>query len=159
MSKVLKYSFSIEFLWNSKNGFSKKGVPKISFCINPSSRRDFDSVGVEILNALFLSSDELNDISSLNKVIDAILNVIQGRRDHTIVGNETESLEIKKDLSRIIDGLEMYGANPKDGENSWNITAPLNLQYIPTQEILEILQNWKNFLNANDSIILISEFS
>lgn len=150
MSKTLKYAHSLEFPWNKENGFSKKGVPKISFWINPKRERDFDAVGVEILNGLFLSSDKLRDINSLNTIIEEILNVIQGTKNHFYVGNEAESLKIKKDLSRVIDGIDIYGKIPEDGQNSWNISTPSNLQYIPTLEILEIFRNWKNFLIASE---------
>lgn len=157
MSKTLKYTLSIEFPWDQENGFSKRGVPKISFWINPNRERDFDAVGVEILNALFLSCDKLRDISSLNKVIEEILNVTQGIKKHFFIGYEAESLEIKKDLSRVIDGLDMYGKFPVDGQNSWNISTPSNLQYIPTIEILEIFRNWKNFLIVSERITLTNE--
>lgn len=154
MSKILKYSFSIEFLWHSRNSFSKKGVPKVSFYIVPSNSGEFDSVGIEILNTLFISYDKLKDIRYLNRVIDEILNVTQGRRSQVIIGNEAESLEIKKDLSRVIDGLDMYGSNPVDGENSWNISTPLHLQYIPTKEVLSFFVNWREFICYSDKVVL-----
>ena len=63
--------------------------------------------------------------------------------------NEVVVLE-KKDLSRIIDNL----GDSEDIEThlSWNVSTPLELQYIPTDEILEIFRSWYQFLKVQSYI-------
>ncbi len=155
----LKYNFFAEFEWNKEIGFSAEGTPKIKLYTNPEHNMGAGLVNFEILEMLFISSSNLSDVNYLQSVIKSIKDVKAGLLNETLINSETESLEVKKEFCRPLDNLDMYGSNPKDGNNSWNISTPLNLQYIPTEEILVLFHEWREFILVNKQTTLSRELS
>lgn len=152
---MIKYYFLLEFSWDKKFGFNPKGIPRVKFFPNFEETNKYGTVSYGILESMFISNTKLSDIKYIDLLITNIQNVIDGLIQSTIVNCETESLEINIDYARPIDNLDIHGTNsPIDGPNSWNLTTPIKLQYIPTSKILTLFKEWKLFLIAQNDIVL-----
>jgi hypothetical protein len=152
---MIDYYFLLEFSWDEKSGFNPNGIPRAKFLPNFEKTNKYGQVSYEILESLFISNTKLFDSKFLNVLINNIKNTIGGLEEITLVHCESESLEIRKEFTRPIDNLDIHGTSISiDGPNSWNISTPIELQYIPTVEILQLFEDWKQFLEAQKKVSL-----
>lgn len=152
--KTINYYFIKEYQWKS-NWFSETGLLKANIYPTDEFIQKNGYISFSILGTIFSSDNKLKNIQWLNELITNIEKVINGELEITGTHCETESLEIRKEFSRPIDNLDMHGSNPPiDGPNSWNVTTPLDLQYIPTIEILELFKDWRDFIITSNDVKL-----
>ncbi len=153
---MIKYYFLLEFSWDKKSGFNPNGIPRVKFLPNFEETNKYGQVSYVILESFFISNAKLFDIKFLDVLINNIENIIDGLKESIIVYCETESLEVTKEFTRPIDNLDIHGTNlTLYGSNSWNISTPKVLQYIPTTEILQLFKDWRQFLEKQKSVSLI----
>lgn len=144
--KTIDYYFIKEYQWK-KVWFSELGILKASIMPTNDFINKNGYINFSILSSIFSSDRMLKDINWVDELIKNIQKVLNGELEITGTYCETESLEIRRDFSRPIDNLDMHGSNPSnDTPNSWNVTTPIELQYIPTEEILQLFIDWKLFL-------------
>ncbi len=141
--KYLEYYFQLEFQWKN-DWFSKSGIPKP--IIRPSI--DFIQqnkyVDFNIIESVFISGIRYSYSDWLNK-LDKIKNDLS-HEGQSYIGNETAGLEIKIDFCRPIDNLgDEIGI---EAPLSWNLAIPLEFQYIPTLEIIQLFDDWCEFLSV-----------
>ncbi len=153
--KVINYEFFLEHLWKNQERFLIP-FPKVRIWTTSVFNKLFGRVDLTILEAIFVSHNNLRDINYVKILISNVLQVINGELAIAVVNCTAESLEIRKDRCRPIDNLEIYGSDPPvDGPNSWNKTTPLELQYLPTEEILKLFMDWLEFLLTIENMCLV----
>lgn len=140
---ILRYYFQLEFSWNktwySNEGFRRPIIRASNWVLSK------EYVDYTLLEEIFLHSRVLKDVESTKLEIERIRTQLEqsGSAYH---GNEHVGLEIKTDFSRPFDNLGTDDGI--EGPLNWNIATPEHLQYIPTREILQLFDDWLDFLKT-----------
>lgn len=140
---ILEYYFIQEFqwkdMWKSQNGISKP----IIRASNQVLKNQY--VDYSILEGIILHSKKLNNYNLGFGYVKELKSNLK-KNGISCIYNEVAELEIRKEFSRPIDNLGSI-----DGIGaplSWNIATPECLQYIPTIEIFQLLDDWVRFLKV-----------
>jgi hypothetical protein len=149
---MIEYYFLLEFSWSKEQQFSKNGFPRAKFHINFKYAEEHGWANYHILESVFTESNMLK-IDCITKKIQDIKSVIKGEKKETQIFSESVNLSVKKDFTRIEDNLgDTEGI---EAPISWNISTPTELQYIPTEKILQLFKDWKKFLQSQEKVTLI----
>ncbi len=101
-------------------------------------------VNYNILGDFIILTPSMHDYSKAELLISRLKQELSNKGE-TYYGNENIGLECKNDFCRPIDHLTP--TDLKDGASiNWNIITPIELQYIPTQEIFKLFEDWLEFL-------------
>ena len=141
--QTIEYYFKIEFQY--KNGIWLSNLGNLRVSVNATQEiLKLRYVNYNILGDFIVLTPSMHQISKAELLINRIKQELTDKGE-TYYGNENIGLEIKYDFSRPIDHLTPV---EKRGEQSinWNIITPLELQYIPTQEIFKLFDDWLDFL-------------
>jgi len=149
--RVLDYYFIKEYQWKL-NWFSKSGLLKVNVFPTNEFIREKGYVNFNIVGEIFLAKKEFLDIKYINSTISKIKQVITGDLTIYEISNECVLLEIKKIYTRPISLLG--DSTGEEAPLSWNLSTPVELQKIPTKEILQLFKDWKQFLNTQKDVII-----
>ena len=141
--KTLDYYFIKEYQWKTK-WVSEIGGLKVK--VNPTNEfiQKFNYIDFNIIGQIFTSKKEFYNTQFVDSIITEIKKVISFERTSYLIGSEIVLLEVGNISTRPID---MIGdAEGLEVPLSWNVSTPIHLQYIPTSEILNIFEDWLDFL-------------
>ena len=141
--KYLEYYFVLEFQWNQK-WFSSQGIAKTVINFTHDVYSVYGFVDYSIVSSIFSLSNRFQNHEKFTELLNDLKNHIQTQRPYTI-SEELVGLEFEGDTCRPIDYLSLYGPN---GTSNWNLSTKVELQFIPAQEIIEIMEKWKIFLEV-----------
>ncbi len=149
--KTIDYYFTKEYQWKS-TWFSDTGLLKAKVYPTNEFIQQFKYIDFNLVGQIFTSKKEFYDIVFVDSIISEIKKVINLEKTIHIISSEIVLLEIQRINSKPIDMLgDIEGI---EAPLSWNISTPKELQYIPTVEILQLFQDWKSFLIAQNNVIL-----
>lgn len=139
--KVLEYYFKVEFQWLD-NWFSKAGV--CHAIVNPSQEFIINNqyIDYNIIGRLFMGN-EFQRYESYKLWLEGI-NSKFSKDNYIEFGQNGLVVEMNSEFSKLIDTIgDNIGI---EAPLNWNITTPIQNQFIPTSEILQILLHWEKFL-------------
>ncbi len=148
---MIDYYFIKEFEWKS-NWFSESGLLKAKVYATDEFIKKFEFVDYNIVGQIFTSKKDFENIEFIQMIIFEIENVIENKNLKYIISSEIVLLEVKCENTKIIDMLG--DSEGVEAPLSWNISTPLELQYIPTVKILEIFKSWHEFLKVESDIVI-----
>ncbi len=151
--KYLDYYFVKEFQWHKK-WFSEDGLLKPIIRPTDSFIKNKGWVDFEILEYVFIYNSKMTQIDFVAEIIRKINLVLEKHLENFSIYNEIVELEILYDFCRPIDNIG--GRKNEEGPLSWNIKTKQSLQYIPTTEFLNILNEWLLFLSVSKSVSIIT---
>jgi hypothetical protein len=139
------YQFNVELI---KSGvYWSKNFQCVTWCpgVNDLSR----------LVGLIVSS--YTDLSDLERHITALMNGLGNTPDgYTIQDDVYGALLIKGAQTHILDLFnDNDGVNGVAGPVNYNITTPIEDQFIPTEMILAILKEWHDFLTEQKAMCYV----
>ena len=147
--RTLDYFFIKEFQWKT-NWFSNTGILRAN--IKPSTEfiQKYGYIDYDIIGQVFLYNEEFKYIDSTELIILEIKKVIALDIPFFIISNEFLSLKIESLFTRPID---YFGDSEGiEAPLSWNISTPQELQNIPTKEVLQLFEDWKQFLEEQKNV-------
>jgi hypothetical protein len=148
--KTIEYYFIHEYQWKI-NWFSKTGLLKVKVYPTDEFIRKFKYVDFDVVGQIFTSK-----MDYIESIIAEIKKVISLERTTFVISNEDVSLEIQSENARPFDNYELHGSYETGVESrNWNITTPIELQYIPTEEILQLFIDWLEFLKVNEKMCFV----
>ena len=120
---TMKYKFEQHNYFDENDNLNKS----TSILIIENQENYGDYFSTEILNLKF---------DYLQEIVKSLEKVLSGELQYYDFGYEVYSIECKKEISQVIDTY-----------NYWKCIAE-----IPTQEVYELLKDWKDYLIANSKI-------
>lgn len=153
--KTIEYYFIHEYQWKI-NWFSKTGLLKVKVYPTDEFIRKFKYVDFDVVGQIFTSKMDFYKTDYIESIIAEIKKVISLERTTFVISNEDVSLEIQSENARPFDNYELHGSYETGVESrNWNITTPIELQYIPTEEILQLFIDWLEFLKVNEKMCFV----
>ncbi|HRI02058.1 MAG TPA: hypothetical protein PK006_13485 [Saprospiraceae bacterium] len=140
--KTIQYYFKLEFQYMNGTWLSNEG--NLRSCV--SATHDVlknTYVDYSILGDFIILTLDMQDYSKA-KILITRLKQELSQKGNTYYGNEHVGLKIEKSFCRPIDNLGTEDGI--DGPLSWNIITPPELQYIPTEEVFNLFNDWLKFL-------------
>lgn len=147
--KTLDYYFIKEYQWKS-NWFSDTGLLKAKVYSTNEFIQHFKYVDFNLVGQIFTSKKDFYNTDFVDSIITEIKRVISFERTNYVISSEIVLLEIESIKTKPIDLLG--DSEGIEAPLSWNISTPQELQYIPTKEILQLFEDWKQFLKEQKSV-------
>lgn len=145
--KHFDYYFIIEFQWN-EIWYSHTGLLKP--VIYPTSELSllYGNIDYSIIASLFVNTQSFQNYNQFNILINDIkISLLETGK--ALIANEIVNLEMTATFCLFIDNIDMYGTH--DSPN-WNNSTKVEVQQIPTHEILEMLDKWLIFLKITENL-------
>lgn len=142
----LDYSFVYRFVWK-KRWQSLKGQLNLEISASDEFLRNA-YVDFSIIAGFILHTNEFYNAIEAAGLIARLKGEL-AMNGKTYFGNEIVGLEIGNDFCRPKDNLGTDDG--KEGPLNRNLATPEELQYIPTEEIFQLFEEWLAFLREVES--------
>jgi hypothetical protein len=145
--KHLRYWFRLEFQYWDHQWRNSEGRKRLTVSATDDILRK-EYVDYSILERFFIFK-ETQEYDRAKLLFSTIkLNLTKDKVEYC--GFEYGvGIEFKPDFCKIVD--TMGTDHGIDAPLYWNITTPIHLQYIPTSEILQLFDDWLEFLKEVES--------